>query len=537
MRSEHPQRIWHPFTQAKTAPMPLKVKRGYGTRLELEDGRVILDMISSWWVNLHGHANAEIAAAIYEQSLQLEQVIFAGFTHEPAEEFARELLDVLNSLGEANAVAPGGSSANATTVGPGPADPTQQTGLAGATTMEAENQRHTAKSQFLSPSHSKVPDNVNEVTALKQLISGASASAGSPEPIDPDRNLINAPSGSGMLNHVFYSDNGSTAVEVALKMAFQFWQNLGRSEKTGFLCFDGGYHGDTIGAMSIGGASPFWQGFQPLMFPVHVLPYASTYEADGQAQQTEDSALAAMRTILEREAPRLAAIIIEPLIQGVAGMKICRPGFLANIQSLAREFDVLLIFDEVMTGFGRTGDWFACKKTGVIPDIVCLSKGITGGFLPLSATVCSARVYDAFFSDDWRKMLPHGHSYTANPLALAAARASLRLLKKNRASFAGMEERHRNFSRILLEFKQLKRHRYCGTMFAVDIETADGGYYDQVGPQLRELFLTKGLLIRPLGNTIYLLPPYCTTDDELQTAYQAIAEAVSALSRPLTLAT
>lgn len=410
--------------------------------MQLEDGRQVIDMISSWWVNLHGHAHPEIAESIYRQALELEQVIFAGFTHEPAEEFAAELLDVINS------------------------------------------------------------------------------------------NLASTDKNSGPFGHVFYSDNGSTAVEVSLKMAFQYWRNIDRPEKTGFVCFEGGYHGDTVGAMSIGGASPFWGQFKPLMFDVKTVPYATTFDGDANAERVEAGAIQALRTVLEESHHHLAAIIVEPLIQGAGGMKMCRPSFLSQMRTLADQFEVLLIFDEVMTGFGRTGDWFASTKSKTVPDILCVSKGITGGFLPLSATVCSAQIYDAFLSQDWTKMLMHGHSYTANPLALAAARTSLQILKRDRRTFMDMEQSHRRFhDEYLASNEMLKRARFCGTVFAVDLESNADGYFNEVGPWMRQQFLNRGLLVRPLGNTIYLLPPYCVTDDELRCAYQAIGEITVSLNQ------
>ena len=461
---EH-HRVWHPFTQSQTAPAPLKVLSGKGTKLCLEDGRQVIDMISSWWVNLHGHAHPEIAESIYRQALQLEQVIFAGFTHEPAEEFASELLALINS-------------------------------------------------NFVRDDKSSHPLDKMRRAALQ----GSSGESGINTSASP-------------FKHVFYSDNGSTAVEVALKMAFQYWRNIDRSEKTGFVCFEGGYHGDTVGAMSIGGASPFWGQFKPLMFDVKTVPYATTFDGDAYARENEEEAIQTLRKVLEESSHELAAVILEPLIQGAGGMKMCRPSFLSKIRELANQFEVLLIFDEVMTGFGRTGDWFAATKSRTIPDILCVSKGITGGFLPLSATLCSARIYDAFLSQDWTKMLMHGHSYTANPLALAAARASLKILQRDRQVFMDMERRHRRlYHQFLASNDNLKRARFCGTVFAVDLESKTDGYFNEIGPRLREEFLNRGLLIRPLGNTIYLLPPYCVTDEELHSAYEAISDIVHGLT-------
>lgn len=464
------------------------MRSGKGTRLVLEDGRELLDMISSWWVNLHGHAHPDIAEAIYKQALELEQVIFAGFTHEPAEEFAKELLELLNAC----------------------------------------HRRETVSSHEQGAPHTldKLRTIAEEATASADYLTRRAYTNSTKSP-GVDKNL--EPFG-----HVFYSDNGSTAVEVALKMAFQFWRNCGREGKTGFVCFEGGYHGDTVGAMSVGEGSAFWGQFKPLMFTVKTMPVPTTFDQDQNVEQSEHNAIAQLKTVLEENCDKLAAIVIEPLVQGAGGMRMHRPQFLSAVRSLADQFNVLLVFDEVMTGFGRTGDWFAVGKSEVAPDIVCLSKGITGGFLPLSVTVCSAKIYEAFLSEDWTKMLVHGHSYTANPLSLAAARASLKLLKANSQSFATMEQKHRElYQQHLRRMPNLKRARFCGTIFAVDVEAEADGYFNAIGPHMREEFMRQGLLIRPLGNTVYLMPPYCTSEDELELAYRAIARTVGTLAGAL----
>ena len=324
--------IWYPYTQAKTAPDPIEVKSAQGLWLELADGRKIADCISSWWVNLHGHAHPEIVAAISRQAAQLEHVIFAGFTHEPAQALASRLV-------------------------------------------------------------ARLPAN---------------------------------------LTRVFYSDNGSTAVEVALKMAYQYWVNTG-ADRSRFMSFEGAYHGDMFGTMAVGTRSIFSDVFKDLLFEVDFCPYPDTYDGDLDILEKEANCLKLIRQNLSLYPNDYAGIIIEPLVQGVAGMRICRPSFLQQLRELATEFDTFLIFDEVMTGFGRTGADFACNKAQVQPDLICLSKGITGGFLPLAVTVATERIYDSFYSDDPTKTLYHGHSYTANPLGCAAALASLDLLKIGRA--------------------------------------------------------------------------------------------------------
>ena len=418
-------RIWRPFTQMLNAEPPLMVRSGTGVFLELADGRKLVDCISSWWVNIHGHARPEIADAIAAQARNLEQVIFAGFTHEPAEKLSEILL-------------------------------------------------------------AHMPKN---------------------------------------LQHVFYSDNGSTAVEVALKLAFQFWLNQGINKKK-FIAFEGGYHGDTAGSMSIGQGSPFWNTFEPLLFSIELAPYPSTFDGDASVQEKESQSLERLKQILEREEGNIAAICIEPLIQGAGGMRFCRQQFLKELRSLCDKYNVLLIFDEVMTGFGRTGDWFAANKCNIQPDIMCVSKGITGGFLPLSVTACSTTIYDGFLSKDHSKTFFHGHSYTANPLACAAALASMALLDQNPKVFTGLEERHRSFvNKHLKNHPKLIQQRVCGTIFAAEIFSQDGdNYFNNVAPILKKRFIEKGFLIRPLGNTVYLMPPYCIEDTVLENAYQVIAE-------------
>jgi adenosylmethionine-8-amino-7-oxononanoate aminotransferase len=293
----------------KTAEPPYFVKRGEGVYLELEDGSRVVDCISSWWVNIHGHAHPVIARAIYEQALTLEQVIFAGFTHAPAEQLAKRLLEHL------------------------PAE----------------------------------------------------------------------------LTSIFYSDNGSTAVEVALKMSYQYWRNRGEVTRRRFIGFEGGYHGDTLGAMSLGRGATFWRTFQDIMCQVDVIPFPGTCDGDDQVCAKEERSLKTLRELLTADPTGYAAICIEPLVQGAGGMKVCRPEFLQALVRTAREFGVLVIFDEVMTGFGRTGDWFASKKSATCPDIICISKGITGGFLPLAVTACKKPIFEAFLSDDPAKAFFQGH--------------------------------------------------------------------------------------------------------------------------------
>jgi adenosylmethionine-8-amino-7-oxononanoate aminotransferase len=411
----------------KTALPPLLVKRGDGVYLELEDGRRIIDCISSWWVNIHGHSHPKIARAIYEQALKLEHVIFAGFTHEPAENLAKRLLTHL----------------------------------------------------------------------------------------------------PGRLSKIFYSDNGSTAVEVALKMAIQYWHNSGQA-RTRLLAFDGGYHGDTLGSMSVGRTAPFWEPFKSMMCAVDTVPYPITWDLDTQAEEREQESIDCLQRLIESNPSAYAAIIIEPLIQGAGGMKFCRLEFLQKLQRLACELGVLLIYDEVMTGFGRTGDWFACSKSQTTPDIVCISKGITGGFLPLAVTVTSDKIFNGFYSDDVSKTFFHGHSYTANPLACAAALASMDILEQSTESFLDAEKLNRTAAAEFLSSQNLiKDMRFCGTITAFEVTTSDGNnYFDSIGSVMRQKFLDRGFLIRPLGNTLYLMPPYCLTNEQRLEIFANIADVI-----------
>lgn len=426
----HPN-IWYPFTVQKGASEPFKVVSGKGLWLRLEDGRKLADCISSWWVNLHGHAHPEIADAIHKQAQQLEHVLFANFTHEPAERLAEKIAGML----------------------------------------------------------------------------------------------------PGKLNRVFYSDNGSTAVEVALKMAVQYWKNKGEA-RTRFLAFEGAYHGDTFGAMSAGARSVFNRAFNEMLFDVDFVDFPATWEGDENAEETEDRVIGQIKELFRQHPGQYAGIILEPLVQGAGGMRMCRDGFLEKLSRETRKFGSLMIFDEVMTGFGRTGETFACERAGAEPDIICLAKGITGGFLPLSVTVCNEEVYSSFYSDDPLKTFWHGHSYTANPLGCAAGLASMNLLEDNETgkSFRGMEQKHKHYLSDILETGNVEKARVKGTIAAFDVITGEEtGYLNDISGQIKEKCVDYGLLIRPLGNTVYLMPPYCITDDELSGVYGRLKELLSTI--------
>lgn len=419
--------IWPPFTQTGLAPDPIKVLNGHGVWLELEDGRKVIDAISSWWVNLHGHARPEIAEAIYTQAKQLEHVIFAGYTHDPALKLAQILVDAL------------------------------------------------------------------------------------PDP----------------LSKVFFSDNGSTAIEVAIKMAVQASYNKGQA-KVRIVAFEGAYHGDTFGAMAAGERSVFNEPFDGMLFAVDRMPYPATWEGDAGYEAKECDALARLEEHLRIHRDEVAMLMIEPFVQGAGGMRMVEASFLQGIDSLCKKYEVLLCFDEVMTGFGRTGELFACIKAEVCPDIICLSKGITGGFLPLSVTVTTQTVFDAFHSKDPLKALYHGHSYTANPLGCAAALASWQILIQEQ-SFRNLEGRYHQHIEKLRNHSSVEKIRSCGTILAFDVKSSNGGYFDSLGPILKQRFAHSRALLRPLGNTVYVLPPYTISDDELLQIFEEIHHVIDSL--------
>jgi adenosylmethionine-8-amino-7-oxononanoate aminotransferase len=414
--------VWHPFTQhglLRDVPM---IARAEGAWLETADGRRILDAISSWWVTTHGHGEARIVEAIRAEAGRLDQVIFAGLTHAPAEDVARGLLRL-------------------------------------------------------------------------------------------------APRG---LAHVFFSDSGSTAVEVALKMALGHWRNRGALGRTRILALEHAYHGDTVAAMSVGARGVFNAAYAPLLFEVGRIPFP----AAGREQATIDALEAACR------AGDVAALIVEPLILGAGGMLIYDAATLAEMARICRRNGVLLIADEVMTGWGRTGTLFACEQAGVAPDIMCVAKGLTGGVVPLAATLATAEIFEAHVSDDRARMFFHSSSYTANPIACAAARANIEIwesepVRERIAALAGMQlaaiARFANDARF-------SGVRQLGTITALDVAVRDQGYLAGIGPGLYDAFLARNVLLRPLGNTIYVMPPYCCGQVEVDLIYRAIDEVVVAAS-------
>lgn len=332
------------------------------------------------------------------------------------------------------------------------------------------------------------------------------------------------------LNRVFFSDDGSTSVEAAIKIALQSWVNRGEPRHL-LVAFDGGYHGDTLGAMSVGRSSQMFGAFKELMCQVCVLPYPATFEGDNAAEEREADALSAFEALLADRRQAIAALIIEPMMQGAAGIRFCRPSFLRRLVELAQDAGIIVIFDEVATGFGRTGTLFAMEQAGVVPDLVCLSKGITAGYMPLAATVARDYLFDMFLGDSFDRALAHGHSFTANPLACAVALAALGLYEEEQtmARIAQINARHQAMLEVLAARDDVSKLRLLGSVLAFEVEDA-GQYQSEASRKLRAWYLAHGFNIRPIGSTVYLMPPYCITEGELSRAYAGMIEGLDRLT-------
>ncbi|EJL75870.1 adenosylmethionine--8-amino-7-oxononanoate transaminase [Chryseobacterium populi] len=405
---------WHPYTQMKTADDAIPIVKGKGVYLYDNKGKKYIDAVSSWWVTLHGHAHPYIARRISEQLNTLEQVIFAGFTHEPAIQLSENLLSLL-------------------------------------------------------------PKNQQKV---------------------------------------FYSDNGSTAVEVALKMCIQYTYNIGKS-KTKVLAFKNAYHGDTFGAMSVSGRSAWTKPFGDMLFEVVFIDIPVKENLENLKEQ------------IDHLGDEIACFIYEPLVQGAAGMLMHDAENLSELMKFCRNKEILMIQDEVFTGFGRTGKLFAADHLSEKPDIMCFSKGLTGGTMPMGITTCSEEIYNAFLSDDKYKTLFHGHSFTANPLACTAALASMEILlqEKTQLDIQRIMEQHSGFAEILKQHPMMENVRQTGTILAWELKTTQQtSYFNETGKMFYDEFLQRGIIIRPLGNVMYLVPPYCITSEELDFVYQNIIE-------------
>ena len=425
--------IWHPFTNRALDPAPLMVEHAEGVYLHTNDGRKIIDAISSWWVNLHGHANPRISRAIAEQAKKLEHVILAGFSHEAAEELATRLCKWV------------------------------------------------------------------------------------PQP----------------LTRLFFSDDGSTAVEVALKMAVQYFRNLGQPEKREIVALSHGYHGDTAGAMSVSDESPFTEPFESMRYAVHRVHCAYCYRCPVglKRESCHIECVQQLEDLLLERAGRVAMVIVEPLLQGAGGMIVHPVEFLQRVRELCTKYDALLIADEVLTGFGRTGKMFACGLADVTPDLMCLSKGLTGGFLAMGVTLCTDRVEAAFRSENRMHTFYHGHSYTGNALACAAANASLQIFDDEPVFDRITTIAKINAERLahLRGMHQVGDARQIGTIGAIELVAEDAGYLSAMRSKLYAFFLDRGVLLRPLGNVVYVLPPLVIEPNELHRVYDVIGEAIEAL--------
>lgn len=407
--------LWHPYTQHGLEAAPLPVHSAEGALLTLTDGRQLVDAISSWWTCLHGHGRSELIEAMAQQARQLDHVLFAGATHEPAVALAEALLPRL-------------------------------------------------------------------------------------------------PAG---LTRLFYSDDGSTAVEIALKLAFQAQERRGEGQRRLFVALEGGYHGDTFGAMAVGDPDPFFLPFRELLFEVRRIPPTS----------------AALEELLAAEGSKVAALIVEPLIQGAAGMRVHSAEFLQSARALCDKHGVLLIADEVMTGFGRSGELFACGRAGIRPDLMTLAKGLTGGLLPLAATAASEDIYAAFLSPKRSLAFFHGHSFTAHPIGCAVALRSLELCLAEEVP-ARLEAigraLHAALAPALRADPRASNLRQLGGMVAFELNSPRQdvqGYLSELSPRLRAAAIEQGVLLRPLGQTVYALPPACTNAEQVA----AIARAMLAL--------
>ncbi|MES2918644.1 MAG: adenosylmethionine--8-amino-7-oxononanoate transaminase [Pseudomonadota bacterium] len=436
--------VWHPCTQMQdheTLPV-VPIQRGEGVWLQDFEGKRYLDAVSSWWVNLFGHANPRINAAVKEQLDTLEHVILAGFTHAPIVELSERLV----------ALAPPG------------------------------------------------------------------------------------------LTRCFYGDNGSAATEIALKMSLHFWRNVGKPEKTRFICLEGGYHGETLGSLAVTDIPLFSATYAPLL-KEHLRapsPEGSRREPGESLEAYARRQFAHMERLLEQHHAEVCAVILEPLVQGAAGMKMYHPVYLTLLREACDRYGVHLIADEIAVGFGRTGTLFACEQAGITPDFLCLSKGLTAGYLPMSVVMTTETIYQAFYDryDTLRGFL-HSHSYTGNALAARAALASLDIFASD-----DVLARNRGLAQVmgtalapLADHPHVLEVRQAGMIAAVEFvqDKATRAAFDwreRRGLALFEHALGKGVLLRPIGNVLYFIPPYVITPEEIRFMVSTAAEALDVATRP-----
>lgn len=413
--------VWHPCTQMKqheTLPI-VPIVRGTGCWLYDSDGKRYLDAVSSWWVNLFGHAEPRINAALIDQLNKLEHVILAGFTHEPVVELSERL----------------------------------------------------------------------------------SAKTG------------------GRLGHCFYGSDGASAVEIALKMSFHFWRNSGKPAKTQFISLAGSYHGETLGALSVTDVALFKDTYAPLLRHSAQVPSPDWRQA-APGVSPRDHALAcadALERHLDQHHAQTAALIVEPLVQGATGMAMYDAEYLRRARVLCDRYNVHLIADEIMTGFGRTGTFFAHEQAGIRPDFLCLSKGITGGYLPLSLVMTTDAIYQAFYDEQVTRGFLHSHSYTGNALACRAALATLDIFEQDRVieTNRARAQRMNAATQALAAHPRVRDFRNTGMIWAFEVADADAAF----SRRLFEAGLAQELLLRPIsgnaGNTVYFMPPYVISDAEM----------------------
>ena len=412
------QYLWHPYTQHKTAALPIAIKKGKGALLWDENNKEYIDAIASWWVNPYGHSNTFIADAIYKQLTTLEHVLFGGFTHEPAILVAEKLMEIL-------------------------------------------------------------PKNQQKI---------------------------------------FFSDNGSTAVEVAIKVALQYFFNK-NEKKTTIIAFENAFHGDTFGAMAASGISFFMEAFEGMFIDVVRIPVP--------VRGLEQVSFDALQQVIKNN--NCAGFIFEPLVQGAAGMVMYEAEALDKLMRICQENNVLTIADEVMTGFGKTGKTFATDYLVEKPDMMCLSKALTGGTIPMAITTFTQDLFDAFYDDDINKALFHGHTFTANPTGCAAALASLELLQTEgmQANIIRVNNNHLGFQARIKNHSKVTTTRVLGVIFALEIKTESAAsYYGSLRNKLYDFFIENGVILRPVGNIVYILPPYIISDEQLEKVYQVVENAL-----------
>jgi len=420
------QHIWHPCTQMKdheTLPL-IPIEHGKGVYLYDFDGNKYIDAISSWWVNIFGHANPKINERVKKQLDSLEHVILAGFTHKPAVELAKKLVNI---------------------------------------------------------------------TPIK-------------------------------LNKLFFADNGSSAVEVSLKMSYHYHKNRGDNRSL-FLSLTNSYHGETLGALSVGDVALYKETYAPLLISCIQTPVP-----EDQTIDSAKDALNSLSELLDQRGSEISAFIVEPLIQGAGGMHMYHPEYLKGARELTKKFGIHLIADEIMTGFGRTGSMFGCQQADITPDMMCLSKGLTGGYLPLSVVMTTDEIYSAFYCDySEQKAFLHSHSYTGNPLACSAALATIdifeseNIIEENIKKSRYISDRLKKFDNL----SNVKEIRWCGMIFAIELH----GYRseDRIGLKVYQYGLDHGVLLRPLGNVIYFMPPYIITYDKIDTMMSVAYDAIESI--------